>query len=525
VPAASRRPLPPAARVTVAAVCAAGVLCTAPALRPGTHWPTLAVLAALYALCEPGVVPARIAGRHPPSAVGPFLPVLLAGALLLPPAAAALVAVPGSLAGRPVPWVRRCWRAAHLAVAAWAAALCGRAVGGPAEMQAAGLPYGLLPAGCAALCFCVTATVLTGAVLVTAEHHPPAAAWGAPLLGALAPYLTYGLVALMTALLWLRGYGVFAAVLVPLPMYVACWFFARARRARAAHRATVRALVHAVDLKDPYTRGHSERVGRASAMIARELGLPAPRVDALRLAGLLHDIGKLGVPTRILRKNGPLTPEERGAIQLHPEYGYDMTRGIAFLGEAREAILHHHERLDGSGYPHGLSGAGIPEFARVVAVADAFDAMTSTRSYRPARPVASAVAELRRCAGSHFDPAMVAALARALAAHGWPRAAAPVEPPAVESAADVPASAAEAPTRASAAGRARAAALPADPGRLLAAPAPVAGVGVLCGEPAVAGVLAGAGPQPPPGGADAERGTGGVNAGATVAGEGTWLLG
>jgi putative nucleotidyltransferase with HDIG domain len=402
-------------------VCAAGVLCGAPALRPGTHWPTLAVLAGLYALCEPGVLPARITGRHPPSAVGPFLPVLLAGSLLLPPAAAALVAVPGSLAGHPVPWVRRCWRAAHLAVAAWAAALCCQAVGGSGEMRAAGLPYGLLPAGCAALCFWVTATALTGAVLITAEHQRPAAAWGTPLLTSLAPYLTYGVVALMTALLWLRGYGAFAAVLVPLPMYVACWFFARARRARAAHRATVRALVHAVDLKDSYTRGHSERVGRASAMIARELGMPEARVDSLRLAGLLHDIGKLGVPTRILRKNGPLTAEERAAIQLHPEYGHDMTRGIAFLGEAREAILHHHERLDGTGYPHGLSGDRIPEFARAVAVADAFDAMTSTRSYRPPRPVAEAVEELRRCAGTHFDPAMVAALVRALASEGWPR--------------------------------------------------------------------------------------------------------
>ena len=393
------------------AVCAAGVLCAAPAPVAGASWGTVAVLAVLYALCEPGVLPGE---RHPPSAVGPFLPVLLAGALLLPPAAAALVAVPGSLAGHPVPWVRRCWRAAHLAVAAWTASLAARLLDGPAALRAGDLPYALLPAAAAALVFCVTATALTGAVLVTAEHCPPAAAWGEPLLGALGPHLTYGVVGLTTALLWLRGYGVFAAVLVPLPMYVACWVFARARRVRDAHEATVRALVHAVDLKDPYTRGHGERVGRASALIAGELGMDADRVDALRLAGILHDIGKLGVPTRVLRKSGPLDPEERRLIQLHPEYGHEMTRGLAFLDDARAAILHHHERLDGSGYPHGLSGSQIPESARVVAVADAFDAMTSTRSYRPARPVASALAELDRCAGTHFDPPMVAALIRAL---------------------------------------------------------------------------------------------------------------
>ena len=106
-------------------------------------------------------------------------------------------------------------------------------------------------------------------------------------------------------------------------------------------------------------------------------------------------------------------------IELHPEYGHEMVRGIGFLGEARSAILHHHERLDGSGYPYGLDGGQIPEFARVVAVADAFDAMTSTRSYRRARPVAAALEELERCAGAQFDPRMVEALVRALGRHGW----------------------------------------------------------------------------------------------------------
>ncbi|EDY64078.2 metal dependent phosphohydrolase [Streptomyces pristinaespiralis ATCC 25486] len=122
-------------------------------------------------------------------------------------------------------------------------------------------------------------------------------------------------------------------------------------------------------------------------------------------------------------------------IELHPEYGHEMVRGIGFLGEARAAILHHHERMDGSGYPYGLVGHQIPEFARVVAVADAFDAMTSTRCYRRARPVAVALRELERCAGTQFDPRMVRALVRALERHGWQtsvtsdEAAVPVGPP------------------------------------------------------------------------------------------------
>ena len=147
---------------------------------------------------------------------------------------------------------------------------------------------------------------------------------------------------------------------------------------------------------------------------ARELGLDDDRVEVLRFAGILHDVGKLGVPTRLLRKDGPLTPEERRVIELHPEYGHEMVRGIGFLGEARSAILHHHERLDGSGYPYGLVGAQIPEFARVVAVADAFDAMTSDGLYGKACSPDDALSELVLCAGTQFDPSVVEALAAEL---------------------------------------------------------------------------------------------------------------
>lgn len=196
-----------------------------------------------------------------------------------------------------------------------------------------------------------------------------------------------------------------------------CWGPACARRVRQeAQQATVQALLQALELKDPYTRGHSERVGALAARIARELGAPADRVEAVRLGGTLHDIGKLAVPTELLRKNGPLTDEERLVVQLHPADGDGVLRGISVLGEARAAVLHHHERIDGTGYPYGLAGGLIPEAARIVSVADAFDAMTSTRTYRPARPDAPAMAELRRCAGTQFDPMMVEALAGVLSA-------------------------------------------------------------------------------------------------------------
>ncbi|WP_426405321.1 HD-GYP domain-containing protein [Streptomyces sp. R-07] len=423
--------IPRAARGYIGCALLGAGACTLPALRPGAAvpWGTVALLAALYALCE---LPARCRligralGGSVPMGTGSFFPVLLAAALLLPPAAAALTAVPGSLLARveEAPAApRRAWRAAATTLAVWAAALTAGALGGPTALgrgpDAPDLPYALLPAGAAALAFCLVLTALDGGIRATAGGLPLRAAWRGLLGRALAPHTVHGLAGLMMAVLWRSTYGPIAALFVLLPMYISCWVFAQYHRERAAHQATIRALVQAVDIKDRYTRGHSERVGHASVLIARELGMAEDRLDVVRFAGILHDVGKLGVPTRVLRKDGPLTPEERRVIELHPEYGHEMVRGIGFLGEARAAILHHHERMDGSGYPYGLRGDQIPEFARVVAVADAFDAMTSTRSYSRARPVPTALAELQRCASTQFDPRMVAALAHALDRHGW----------------------------------------------------------------------------------------------------------
>ncbi|WP_327114867.1 HD-GYP domain-containing protein [Streptomyces sp. NBC_01341] len=426
------RGTPGAARVHILCVAVCAALCAVPALSgAATPWGTLALLAALHLACAlVGRVP--VLGSRLPVDAGSFLPLLIAAAFLLPPSAAVLVAVPGSLAcrvDRPPFAARRVWRAAQLALTVGAASWTYAFLGGPATLggTAGGtlpdLPYALLPACAAALVFSLVPAALDGGILVTAERMAVGHAWRGLAARSVGPHLVHALAGLMMAVLWRSPYGPVSALFVLLPMYISCWVFAQYHRRHAAHRATIRALVQAVDIKDGYTRGHSERVGRASELIARELGMEESRMEALRFAGILHDIGKLGVPTRVLRKDGPLTPEERGIIELHPEYGHEIVRGIGFLDEARAAILHHHERLDGSGYPYGLSGDEIPEFARVVAVADAFDAMTSTRSYRRGRPVPAAVEELRRCAGSQFDPLMVCALARALDRHGWSAAA------------------------------------------------------------------------------------------------------
>jgi putative nucleotidyltransferase with HDIG domain len=414
--------IPGRARAYVAAAVLVALGCLLPLPALGMPWWAVALLAGLYAAGE------RTARRF---FAGTFYPVLLAGAFLLPPAAAALVALPGALLApvdrRPVP-LRRIWRAARLVLAVWAAARVHGALGGRDAVVDCDLPYALMPAGAAVVALCLVLTVLDGGILVLAENRPVRRAWRGLFLRSLGPLGVHGLAGLMMAVLWRSPYGPVAALLVLLPMCVSWWVFAQYHRERAAHQATIRALVQAVDIKDGYTRGHSERVGQASMMIARELGMAEERVEMLRFAGILHDVGKLGVPTRLLRKDGPLTPEERRVIELHPEYGHEIVRGISFLGEARAAVLHHHERIDGSGYPYGLVGDQIPEPARVVAVADAFDAMTSTRSYSRARPVEAALAELERCAGSHFDPRMVTALCRALRREGWHPAVTADEP-------------------------------------------------------------------------------------------------
>ncbi|MEE1813040.1 HD-GYP domain-containing protein [Streptomyces sp. BE133] len=427
-----------AARAYILTAAVVALSCVLPALGTGagTPWVTVGLLTGLYLVCElPGRCP--FFGNSVPIGAGSFFPLLLAAAFLLPPAAAALVAIPGSLVGpveAPPATARRVWRTAQLAVTVWAASSVHGLLGGAATLGGTGtgpdrlpdLPYALLPACAAALVFSLVLTALDGSILVAAERLPVRRAWSGLLSRSLGPHLVHGLAGLMMAVLWRGPYGPLSALIVLLPMYISCWVFAQYHREHAAHRATIRALVQAVDIKDTYTRGHSERVGQASVLIARELGMDQGRLEVLRFAGTLHDVGKLGVPTRVLRKDGPLTPQERRVIELHPEYGHEIVRGIGFLGEARAAILHHHERLDGSGYPYGLSGREIPEFARVVAVADAFDAMTSTRSYRRGRPVPAALEELERCAGTQFDPQMVRALVRAVDRHGWSAATAVV---------------------------------------------------------------------------------------------------
>ncbi|MBI1921633.1 MAG: HD domain-containing protein [Geobacter sp.] len=181
--------------------------------------------------------------------------------------------------------------------------------------------------------------------------------------------------------------------------------------------STVTSLANAIDAKSPWTKGHSERVMHSAANIAREMNQSEEMVERVRLGGLLHDVGKIGIIEALLEKPARLSDEEFPPMRLHPEKGVAILAPIEQLHDVLPGILYHHERFDGSGYPKGLKGEGIPLEARIVAVADAFDAMISERPYKNAYPLNQAIIELRRCSGKQFDPKVVEALIHYLERH------------------------------------------------------------------------------------------------------------
>ena len=177
-------------------------------------------------------------------------------------------------------------------------------------------------------------------------------------------------------------------------------------------RLTLEALAKAIDARDRYTAGHSERVTLYALRLARSMRLPDGDLELVRLAGTLHDIGKVGVPDRVLLKAGPLDAGERALIEPHATIGFEMLRDLPFLRDALPAIRGHHERWDGRGYPDHLAGEAIHLYARILAVADSFDAMTSARPYRQALSFDEAVRRLRADSGTQFDRSVVRAFDR-----------------------------------------------------------------------------------------------------------------
>ena len=394
-----------------------------PGLSVHYHWTsTLLVLVLLFLVCDSTPIP-LMSSRQ--SAWSPNSSATLAAVVLLGPVGAALVGATSLVSVRRGLSVKqRAFNASMFALSGYAAGEAYLALGGRTGLpQHGSFPWIIWPFTVAAVVHVFVNHSLLWVMLKLLRAHRTPSRSG---LGLNMPLLFfsdvgYATLGLLIAALWTVGLRPAGPILVLAPLFVARWAMAQCAAQVGAYAGTLAALCLAVETKDFYTRGHSERVSRGAAMLAAEVGMRPERVDAIRYAGMLHDVGKLGVPTKVLQKNGPLTEEELAAIQLHPMRGLEILREIGFLDEALAGIMHHHERMDGRGYPLGLVGDEIPEFARVISVADAFDSMTSNRSYRGARRVEEAVSELRRWAGTQFDPALVDAFVAALEREGWPR--------------------------------------------------------------------------------------------------------
>jgi len=214
------------------------------------------------------------------------------------------------------------------------------------------------------------------------------------------------------------GVAYWATLPFLVPLVLARYTFTKYAETRDLFFGTVSALSQAIDAKDGFTRGHADRVSRIAGAIAREMNLSENQIEQIELAGMLHDIGKIGVEDRILMKPSRLDEDERDLMRRHPMYGASILEPSSALRPLVPIVLHHHENFDGTGYPEGLKGEQIPIGARIIIVADAYEAMTSDRIYRKAIGHERALEQLERHKGAQFDPRVVRSLEHLLAKRG-----------------------------------------------------------------------------------------------------------
>ena len=224
--------------------------------------------------------------------------------------------------------------------------------------------------------------------------------WSVPNFMALAP------LGMLLALIY-RNFGIWGLILLFIPLLLSRHSFQLYMDLRENYLNTVEALVQALEAKDTYTSGHSSRVGKLAASMAAEMKMSEEKMEFLKYASVLHDVGKIGVSEFILNKKDKLLDSEWESIRNHPVIGEEIIKKIKFMYDIGQVTRHHHERYDGRGYPDGLNGETIPLESRIIAVADTYDAMTSNRSYRNAKTHEEAVAELCRVAGTQLDPKLV----------------------------------------------------------------------------------------------------------------------
>lgn len=263
----------------------------------------------------------------------------------------------------------------------------------------------------AAFVYMVVNMTTVALALAFMQGKSPRAIWLGNIRWSVPNYLALSLLGLLMALI-VKNYGPQGLVLLSVPLLFSRYSFQRYVDMRENYFSTIEALVKAIEAKDKYTRGHSDRVARYAVAIARELKLPEDKIECIRFMGILHDLGKIGICETILNKEECLLDNEWEVIRNHPVIGETIIKDIKFLYKIGPGVRHHHERYDGRGYPDRLQGQEIPLEARIIAVADCYDAMTSDRSYRRRRSRIEALQELSRVTGSQLDPGLVEVFCR-----------------------------------------------------------------------------------------------------------------
>lgn len=397
----SNRYLHPLVSVTLAAAVAVPTV----AFHPVRHWLPVFVLMALTFTSENFAFELPVNGSVSLSFAMIYAALLIGG-----PTAGMVCALAASMTLREirsgVPLGALVFNSGQLALSAALAGLAYIGVGGRVLMSEAPMARFNLPAALtAALVFYVVNVSFVTSYVATRTGQPPAEVLRAQgFLSYAASLVVLALLGLMIAVLLVMESWV-GLVLLTLPFMAARRTFRVYVELRDAYTSTVRSLVAAIEAKDPYTRGHSERVAVYARSLAEELGLARQDLERVERAALLHDVGKIGIDTETLTSSAQLAPEEVLAIRLHPVLGGELVADVEFLADIVGVVRHHHERYDGAGYPDGLSGEGIPALARILAVADCYDAMTSDRAYRPGMSQNHALEEIGRVAGTQLDEA------------------------------------------------------------------------------------------------------------------------
>jgi putative nucleotidyltransferase with HDIG domain len=368
---------------------------------------TLLVVFALMAFSEASALP--LPGEGYVSAGGV---VDMACVLLLGPAwaawinLAATLVVQGVMRGRP--WVRVTHNMALFVLTVLASGAAFRLAGGHTGSLV--FPRDLVPVLAAIAAYFVTNSVLASTVLALRNRAHPLRMWQRHFVSSLAHHLSPLALGVLTAML-VRQTGPWGLVLFAVPIFLAYHSFKLYVEMRRDLKDFVRALAEVLEEVDPYTRQHSVRVAHYAVQLGRALRLPERDLEDLEYAALVHDLGKIGPQNQhILQKPGALTREEQATLRLHPAAGAEIVVKVRALRRASDIVRLHHERPDGRGYPYGFTTPEIPVGARILNVADAFDAMTSDRPYRKALGAERAVDEISRGAGSQFDPEVVTCL-------------------------------------------------------------------------------------------------------------------